>query len=545
MAGARASLSRLGLVGVLALLGLPACATRAAVGGGGWAAERASESEEARRTEAERAVGEMWAVAGGSEAPGAAWRFRYHSQGGALTLRSFQRLEEPRGRGAPLDRGVFLPGLQDNLPTLLGTRPREVTFTLVREAEGWDVGLATEGREAAPPEARTLPEVRQGASPTTYQQVVATARRLARLLEVPRGGRARLEAEVTLEDDRVTDLHPGRLEASGRSRLPATERTVETLVSALLPFTHGLAVRTVRLVLEGTHREPEAHPRWRVVEAETLRPPPPPEEMEDFAREYRDMHERILREWREEVRESAVLLAGWSLEQLAYWYVGGLLARGGVVLFEAAAPTIASVLSRGGVTAVRWFRALLIRTPPAERAVLERLWLKAETQGLGALTAAERAELRALMGRLEQLVHAPLKDKRVKSDLREWARKEYFEVHHPELAKVLGPEGMRRYPVHHVIPLEYAHLFPKLDINATTNLVGVARPVHNRINNVWTSVRRVSETMTPEEVQDVAGIVNKHFSRWYDVVPDPAVSELVLEQAERAALRDVMALLKL
>ncbi len=538
-------LSRSGLL-LLALLGLSACATRSAVGGAGWAAERTSEPEaRARQAEAERVVGEMWAVAGGTEAPGAAWQFRYHSQGGALTLRSFRRLEEPRGRGAPLDRGAFLPGFLDNLPTLVGLRPREVTFTLVRQQEGWEAGLGTEGREAAPPEARTLPWGRQGVSPDTYRQVVAAARSLARLLEVPRGGRARLEVEVALEDDRITGLHPGRLEASGRSRLPASERTVEAVVSALLPFTYGLGSRTVRLVLEGTHREQEVHPRWRGVEAETLRPPPPPEEMEDFAHEYRAMHERILREWREQTRESAVLLAGWSLEQAASWYVGGLLLRGGLVLFEAAAPTLVSVLSKGGMNAVRWFRALLIRMPSAERAVLERLWLKAETQGLGALTAAERAELRALMGRMEQLIHTPLKDKRVKNDLREWARKEYFEVHNPGLAQALGDEGMQFYSVHHVIPLEYTHLFPKLEANARSNLVGVAKPVHEDINRVWNAVRRASQRITPEQVEGVAALINKHFNRWYDVIYDPAKSAGALDQAKQAALRDVTRFLNL
>ena len=104
---------------------------------------------------------------------------------------------------------------------------------------------------------------------------------------------------------------------------------------------------------------------------------------------------------------------------------------------------------------------------------------------------------------------------------------------------------MRRYPVHHVIPLEYVHLFPELEINARVNLVGVAMPVHTRINNVWTSVRRVSESITAEQVKDVAAIVNKHFGRWYDVVSESSISASALDQAERAALRDVVALLGL
>jgi hypothetical protein len=131
----------------------------------------------------------------------------------------------------------------------------------------------------------------------------------------------------------------------------------------------------------------------------------------------------------------------------------------------------------------------------------------------------------------------------VKSDLREWARKEYFEVHNPKLAQALGEEGMTLYSVHHVIPLEYAHLFPKFEINTRTNLVGVAQPVHAAINEVWTSVRPASQRITPEKVQNVAAIINKHFSRWYDVIYESAGSASALDKAKHAALRDVSRLL--
>jgi hypothetical protein len=500
----------------------------------------------ARGAEAEQALAQVEAVLGATSALGDRWRFRYWTQNGALTLLSFRREEEGRGARLPVNRGTLTRDFAHNLPTLLGTQAREVTLTLERRKEGWAAALDLESREASPAEARTLPAPRPGTPRDTYQQLVTLARAMARALEVPERGHAKLQAEVNLEDARVTGWEPGDLALTGDGpRRPATQQAVSTVINALLPFTNGLGARTVRLKLEGTH-PPGAHaPRWEVVDAETLRPPPPPEELEDFASEYRAMHERILWEWREETRDSAVLLAGFTAEQLAWWLVGGFVTQRAVVLFKAAAPTVASVLSKGGTHAVRWFRALLIRMSPAERATLQRLWLKAEAQGIEALTAAEKAEFRALMGRLEKLIHTPVEGGYTKDSLRGWARKEYFEVHNPKLAKALGEELIERYDVHHILPLEYAHLFPKMDINAKANLVGLAKPVHESIGAVWTQARRASQRITPREVEKVARIIDKHYSRWFDKVYDSSKSASALARAEQTALAEVQHLLGL
>jgi hypothetical protein len=447
------------------------------------------------------------------------------------------------GRGAPVDREPFVRNFARNLPTLLGVQAREAVLTLERGETRWSLSLDAKPKDSAPAEARTLPLLRPGVAPGTYQQGMETARALARLMEVPTGGRATLVAEVTLEDDRVTGWEVKRLEVSGEGRRqPADDHAVSAVLHALLPFTSGLGVRTVRLEWEGVHPRDALRPNWGVVEAGTLRPPPPPEEVEDIAGEYRAMHERILREWREETREAAVLLAGFTTEQLAWWFVGGFLTQRALVLFKAVAPTLASVLSKGGTHAVQWFRTLLLRMSPAERAVLQRLWLKAETGGLEALTVAERAEFRALMGRLETLLHTPLKDKAAKTALRTWARRDYFQTYHPKLSKALG-DAVEDYEVHHVLPLEYAHLFPKLDINGKTNLIGLHADVHHSVNKLWSTVRTTSRPLSANDVTSVADIINKRYGRWFHTIYEPAKNGSALAEAEQAALKAIQRLL--
>ncbi|CAM4295606.1 hypothetical protein COSO111634_36145 [Corallococcus soli] len=282
-----------------------------------------------------------------------------------------------------------------------------------------------------------------------------------------------------------------------------------------------------------------------MVAAKTLEPPEPPEAMEDIAKEYRAMHEDILRHWRQEVGDSARLAGAWSFEQLAYWYVGGFIARGTLGMFESVAPTVVAVVGRGGAKAAQWFRTVLIRTPPGEREALQRLWMKAEAEGVAALGVAERAELQSLLRGMEQRLRTPLQDKYAKDKLREWARQEYFEVLHPQLARRLGPDLMGTYPVHHLIPLEYAHLFPTRNINVAGNLVGLSREVHSGVNSVWTLVRRSSKNVSASEVEGVARITHKHFGPWFHVVYDPSKSAGALATAQKTALREVEVMLGL
>lgn len=494
--------------------------------------------EQAERIEAERILQTLWAVAGATNTLGAEWEFRFWSQDGALTLLSFHRTEEGEGAAAPISREAFLRRLSRELPTLVGSEPREVMLVLKREETRWSADLDRSSRGAPPAQARTIPSSRVGTSEETYRQVLETARRLARLMTVPRGGSAQLEAEVSLDDYRLTRWEPGEVKSSGDGpALAAPEEAVAALVTAILPFTHGLGERTIRLTLMGEHRHGEARPRWYTMAARTLEPLPLPPEVADIVQEYRQLHEFIIVEFQEHSREYAILAAGITLEQLAYSIVGGLLLKGATLLFIKVAPIITSVLAQGGRGAVSWLRTLLARAPQKERELLRQLWMKAETQGIQSLTEAEKQQLRSIMGRLEKVLGTPL-DKDAKRKLWNWARQDYFERHNPQLATLLGPEKLSDYQVHHRYPMEYAHLFPRLDINSKANLVGVYNEVHYSISAVWQSLEKVRARMTPHDVTRVVEIVNRHYGRWFHKAYNPKEAP-ALEEALRAALKEV------
>jgi hypothetical protein len=357
-------------------------------------------------------------------------------------------------------------------------------------------------------------------------------------MTVPRGGHAELAARVLLDDTRIESWEPANLDSSGDGpTLMASEDAVRLLVTVLLPFTRGMGERTVVLSLEGTHQHGEATPRWRVTAAQVMEPPPLPAEVADIHREYRMLHEHILTEFQKQTREYAVLVASFTLEQIAYSIVGGMALKGAWVLIGKGAPTVFAFLSRGGRGAVLWFRNLLVRTPAADRELLLRLWTKSETQGLKALTEVEKRELQALMARLEKTLEQPLDDY-AKRRLWTWSREEYFSLHNPQLAKVLGEQGLAIYEVHHRIPMRYVHLFPKLDFNGKANLVGLHQKVHRSINAVWASLEGVSNRMKPQDIKRVVEIINRHYSRWFDKVYDPQDAP-ALAKAAQAALAEV------
>jgi hypothetical protein len=494
--------------------------------------------EQARRVEAGRALEAAWAAVSTTNAPGAEWTFRFWAHGGALTLLSLQRTEEGDGRAALVSRGTFLQRFERELPTLLGLQPREITLTLQREEMRWSADLDTSSRHSPPTYARTLSSSRTGASQDEYRQALDLSRNVARLMTVPRGGSARLGVLVTLEDNRIVGWEPEVLDSSGSGpALLAPEEAVSTLLGILLPFTRGLGERMVALTVLGEHRQGEAQPRWLVVDARVLEPPPPPAEVADLHKEYRALHESILFEFQEQSREYAIQAASFTLEQIAYAVVGGMLLKGIVVTFRVAAPTVTAMLAQGGKGAVRWFRTLLVRAGSEEQALLRQLWLKVETQGFSSLTTAEKQQLRALMVRLEKVLGTPL-DTNTKRELWKAARQDYFKLHHPEFAQILGEARLKLYQVHHIRPMEYAHLFPRLDINGKANLAGLHRSVHESINVVWGSMRELSKSMSARDVNRVVEIVNRHYSRWFNRLYD-VKDAAVLANAERSALSEV------
>jgi hypothetical protein len=91
--------------------------------------------------------------------------------------------------------------------------------------------------------------------------------------------------------------------------------------------------------------------------------------------------------------------------------------------------------------------------------------------------------------------------------------------------------------VHHLCPLEYAHLFPKLNLNGKANLAGLHQDVHQSVTAVWTSLRQVKAQMKPDDVTRVMEIVNRHYGRWFHKVYEPSDMAALLS-AKQAALSE-------
>jgi len=497
---------------------------------------------EQRRAEVDWALARMWEVANVDAQVGAQWVLTFWTEGGALTLLSWRRTTSGETTGQPVDRESFVNGLRELLTVLTDSRTGALVFTLRRERHHWQVGYeATSMQE--PLETRPQPTRRTGYPAETLSAAQTAAREVTRLLLVPAGASARLMVDVELEDDRLIGWEPGPYQAHAGGRVrPAASQAVDAFTPALLPFTRGLGPRTVRLELVGTHEGTSDTSRWQVVRAETLRAEPPDEAVTDVLREYRQFHAEIFRRYREEMVDSVVLAGTFTLEQIALTVVGGLIGKGLHVTFEAAAPTLVKMFARGGTGAVQWFRTQLVRAGRTDQELLRRLWTKVETEGFGALSAAERHELTGLLGRMEQTLTKQLGPSEVKQ-LRKYAREDYFQKFHPGFAEALGTDLVSLYEVHHRTPMEFAHLFPMLDINGKANLAGVARPVHQGINKVWNAFRPPPGTgVTTEQIEQMVGLVDRHFGRWYDTVYDTTGSA-ALEAAERAALAEVSAML--
>jgi hypothetical protein len=536
------------------LLGLllQACATTGAVGDlepedelqleeGGeellppWERRHQDEDREARRAEAVTALSGMRGVADSVQEAGAELVFRFWAQNGALTLLSWKRATQGTGVAGTLDSS--LPGLENHLSTYVGTRTGEVAFTLRQERRGWSLRSFTTPEGSKPPEAKALPVRRMAVSADARVQANAVASELARALRVPEGGSASWVVDVTLDDDRVLGAMTVRYESRGGSPSQrGSPDLVTRITQALLPFTHGVGPRTVRLSLAAEHVRTERHARCLVMGAETLHPesPAPP----DLVAEHYALYERILREWREETKASVQQAGVVSAEFLATWFISSLALRGGFALFEAVAPRLVSILARGGSETVAWFRSFLSRVRPYEREEFHRLWMKAQS---GELSAAETAQLRSLMARFEKLLGTKL-DREASNELRRVAHRDFYGKLRADLAKLLLDEEGHLYPVHHRIPLEYAHLFERLNINAGENLWGVHGLVHRKVNNVWTAFRPVGSKATAEDVRKVASVIDRHFGHWFNRPYDAGRSASALARAEADALEEVKAL---
>jgi hypothetical protein len=496
--------------------------------------------EHAASAEASRAVAQVWAVAGGVSEVGARLAFSFWAERGALTMTAY----EASGRGGPAGRPVDAETALDSLRTVFNAyakrRTGELRLVLRRQEAGWAVDYEAGSHARRPLEAKTLPVRWEGTAALARESETDGLRRLLSAVALPVGGQARLEVEATLEDGHVENWELKRFQvthsgAGGGSRVVA-ETVHGEAMKVLRPFVQGVGPRAVRLDLELVHRQHEARAGGWVAGAWVVRALPPAGLDANAVAEYRALHEDILRRWREGVHEGFTWLAQRGVEELALWYVGGVLAKGAGFWAVRGGGIVLKALRQGKEAAAGWLRTMLSRLSGGEKRAFERLWAKVQLEGEKALSTGERQELRGLMARIEQLARSPLDDGE-KQSLRRAARDSYKKLR-PELERSMDayPE---RYPVHHRRPLEYAHLFPSEDINAPGRLALVQDFVHARVSAVWTKFRGARKTATPDEVETAARIIDSHFDSWYHRVEVPRSEKVLLERAEQAALKDL------
>ncbi|WP_224240579.1 hypothetical protein [Hyalangium gracile] len=463
--------------------------------------------------------------------------FSFWNQHGALTLIGFSA----QGLDAPAGHPVDGAETQRTLATVFSRYPRRhagvATLTLQRTPSRWTVDYVASAA-LRHPEARALPRHLRDFPADTVRSSIDGLGQLLAAVQVPTGGEAQAEVEALLEDGRVEGwrLRLFRLTRGGGPPRALSPELTRQVVQVLLPFTLGLGPRTVRLRLMLVHASGQAQAEGWVESAEVVRPPPPPETQAAFVAEYRAMHELILWRWGHEVKEGARWVAQRGAEELALWYAGGILLKGGGYLARWSGSVMRRALGRGGEAAAGWLRTALARLPGDKKREFERLWAKVELEGERALTTEERTALRGLMERVEQLVQTRLDDTS-KKKLRAEARSAYARLR-PEFEALLKESGPT-LPIHHRRPLEYAHLFPDEDINAAENIAMVRDVVHRHINRAWDRFRQLRPAPTSQEVEAAMNAIDAQFKPWYHHASDvPGVTK-TLSSAEELALRSL------
>jgi hypothetical protein len=363
--------------------------------------------EAAREAEVERALARVVGQCSGVEEVGAVLAFTFWVEGGALTLVGYQE-ERGGGRaGRPVDAEGLARVLRRVFGDYMGRRTGEVVLRLRREQARWAVDYDASRLAARPPEARTLPVRTSGTPADSFLALYEVAGRWVSTVRVPAGGAARVELEVHLEDGRLAGWRLREMrrtsEGQGGGPQPLAGETAGHLVQVLLPFTEGLGVRTVNVVLRAEHRLGEERARGRVesVRVERAVQPPGPSW-------YLSMHEATLLRWREGVLESSAWLAQWGVEALALWVVGAIIARGLGLFATEGLEWVTRALGREPEVAAGWLRTALKRLTQEERMTFARLWQKVALEGEQALSRGERKALRGLFVRLEEAIQQPL-----------------------------------------------------------------------------------------------------------------------------------------
>lgn len=521
-----------------------------------------------RAAEAERAVGEMWGVVNGINAPGAELEFLYFTSQGAMTLVEIKRAQPGAGSvgSASLDdfknttfdfKGGLATG--STLVTFVGTSERYVRIVLRRTAAGWSLQRFGEespsDHPSMPAEGRTIPNAAGTGWPVeVFTRVVDRVSKIVPLLGVYPGGTATFRFAVEYDDDRVESLTLGGgtyTGGKGPTFTPAGSGISTVLTNTILAFSQGLGRRRIAFSLDGSASGAASAAIWRVSDARVDRGPAPklPDEAEAIVSDYYRMHAEIIAKWREGVKDAGVYAAMFGAEQLAFWLIGGVITKGLGLVFETAAPRLIQFIRLGSKgrsrEGVAYLETMVARLGPAERAEMQGLARKAETEGVESLGKAERERLGQLLKKLEELIDKPLTQ--VEKDTLRGRMVARFKGAKPAVDAAFQAAN-RGYQIHHRLPLEYAHHFPGVDVNAGRNLIAMETEVHRGVNAIWTRLR----TSTPagkvngNVVSRTADFIDKQFGRWYDKVPGGSGSGLTAEidMAKSACLMEVDALVK-
>jgi hypothetical protein len=510
------------------------------------------EQVQSRQSEASMASRQMTSVLSSINVIGAEVEFLFWTSHGAITLVNFRRTQQGTRVVRPFYGNVLdelTASTLRNLPTFVGTTERYVQLTMRRTASTWEQQSfqTPQAVPAPPPEGRTVPILRQGYSGETFLKSLEVAREIVSLLRMPRNATAEFIATIELDDDRFVSWIPQRYQATeGRPRgvtAPAPPEFYSNITAILLPLTSGVGRRTVRMTIRGRHSGDAPNSTWDVAEAGVLHSAGPAvDEASEIVAEYRRTHEQIMVQWRQGVRDAAVYAAMIGVREAVLWWLGGAVFRvlgGGMRLV---APRLYRLVSSRTPAALELAETLFTRLSPAEKAEVRAIAARAETQGLGALSTADRATLDAISIRMEQLISSPITNAE-KGYLRTAMRGRYQAAHAAEFAAF--ESAGRTLNIHHRTPLEYGHLFPGFDVNTGSNLIGLDRTVHDGVSAVWTRFRGLpASRITPDAVSRVAGIVDRHFARWYHQVPPTQGLGVTVEGAKNAALREVDVLIQ-
>lgn len=526
---------------------LPTCANPAG------AAPAVQRDPDPRSQEAERAANEMWGVINDINALDAQVEFTYYVSNGAMTLVSYQQTK-PGGKALSSqsqdqfkrDALGFKGGVAtgSTLVTFVGLTDGYFTMTFQRDAAKWSMVAWHEKKDASlpstPPEGRAQPNTASAGWPVdVFARVQREVAKWVPVIKAYPGGTAVLNMSVKFDDDRLTAMNllsQTNSGGKGPAFAPAAAGTETMLINTILAFSQGLGERTIKFKLDGA--APAGETKWRVVSAETDRGPSPPlpDEAEVIVADYHRMHAEIIRKWREGVKDAAIYAGMFGAEQLAFWLIGGVVAKGLGAVFELAAPRLIQFIRLGSKSGSRagieYLETMVARLPIAEREEMAVLARKMETEGIEALGQAERKSLDRLLKKLESLIEAPLTT--AEKDTLRGRMATRFGATKPGVDAVFQA-AKRGYQIHHRMPLEWAHKFPGIDANAGKNLIGLETEVHKGVNAVWTRLRNTAPAgkVDGNVVSRVMDIVDKHFGKWYDVVPGK--SGLALEAEVFAA----------